>query len=275
MRLFSVNKKIVNVTLILLTSYLTVHLLYLGFIYFCAYLIDVPDLSFYFAYVDYNVEEYTGWSRLRVILLFGMPTAMMLVSALVFWIIMSKFSFKDNSKVKLFLLWSIITCLSFVIADFISAPFDKHGVSIVADWFYIKKEVLFIFSLLFWAVIPIIGWFYSKTFMRIAYSRKHLLSKWTRISFLTDTILLPFLLVTVIFAILLIIYPGYNVDYYLSIDFIRFLVIIAIFLFVMGFNFHKRYVGIKRNRELEELNYSFVFVAIISFAVVYLTLFII
>ena len=34
--------------------------------------------------------------------------------------------------------------LSFVIADFISAPFDKHGVSIVADWFYIKKEVLFI-----------------------------------------------------------------------------------------------------------------------------------
>lgn len=275
MRLLSINKKIVNVTLILLTSYLTVHLLHLGFIYFCAYLIDIPDRSFYFAYVDYNVEEYTGWSRLRVILLFGMPTAMMLVSALIFWIIMSKFSFKDNSKVKLFLLWSIITCLSFVIADFISAPFDKHGVSVVADWFYVKKEILFIFSLLFWAVIPIIGWFYSKTFMRIAYSRKQLLSKWTRISFLANTILFPFLLVTVIFAILLIIYPGYNVVYYLSIDFIRFLVIIAIFLFVMGFNFHKRYVGIKRNRELEELNYNFVIVAIVSFAVVYLTLFII
>jgi hypothetical protein len=275
MSLFSIDKKIVNVTLILLTSYLTVHLLHLGFIYSCAYLIDVPDLSFYFAYVDYNVEEYTGWSRLRVILLFGMPTAMMLFSALIFWIIMSKFSFQDNSKVKLFLLWSIISCLSFVIADFISAPFDKHGVSIVADWFYIKKEVLFIFSLLFWAIIPIIGWYYSKTFMRIAYSRKQLLTKWTRFNFLAETILLPFLMVTVIFAILLIIYPGYNVDYYLSIDFIRFVVIISIFLFVMGFNFHKRYVGIKRNRELEELNYSFVSVAIISFAVIYLTLFII
>lgn len=275
MRLFSINKKVVNVTLIFLISYLTVHLLYLGFIYFCAYLIEVPDLSFYFAYVDYNVEEYTGWSRLRVILLFGMPTAMMLVSAFVFWLIMSKFSFQDNSKIKLFLLWSIITCLSFVIADFISAPFYKYGVSVVAAWYYVKKEVLFILSLLFWAVIPVVGWYYSKTFMRIAYSRKHLLTKWTRISFLADTILLPFLLVTTIYAILLSIYPGYDVNFYLSIDFVRFVVIIIIFFFVMGFNFHERYVGIKRNRELEELNYSFVFVSIVSFLVIYLTLFIV
>lgn len=270
-----INKRIVNVTLLMLLSYLVVHLLYLSYTYFCAVLIEVPDVHFYFAYVDYNVEEYKGWSRLRVILLFGVPTFLMLVSAAAFWLILRKVSFRDSARLKIFLLWTIISCLSFVIADFVSAPFYRHGVAVVADWFYIKKEALFVISLLFWAVIPVIGWYFSQTFMRVAYSRRHLRTRWTRMSFLANTLLLPFLLVSVIFAILLIIYPGYNVEYYLSIDLIRFIVIVAIFFFVMAFNFHKRYLGIKRNRELDNLNYTFVFVAIMSMLVIYLTLYII
>lgn len=275
MKIFFINKRIVNVTLIMLLSYLTVHLLYLAFTYFCAVLIEVPDVQFYFAYVDYNVEEYQGWSRLRVILLFGVPTALMLVSAFVFWLIMQRFSFRDSSRIKIFLLWSIISCLSFVIADFISAPFYRHGVAVVADWFYIEKETLFIFSLLYWAIIPVIGWYFSQTFMRVAYSRRQLRTRWTRMSFLANTLLLPSFLVAIIFAFLLIVYPGYNIEYYLSIDFVRFLVITVIFFFVMAFNFNKRYLGIKRNRELEDLNKTFVFVALTSVTVIYLTLYII
>lgn len=274
MRLFVLNNRLINVSIIFLISYMIVHLLYLFFTYFCAILIDLPETTFYFAYIDYDVSLYKSWSRLRVVLLFGVPTFMMLVLALGSWVMMKKFSFKDSSKVKLFLLWSILSSLSFVIADFVSAPFYRHGVSVVADWYYIKKETMFIISLLFWAIIPFISWSFSKTFMKIAYSRRFLLTKWTRISFLANTILLPYLLVSVIMAALLIFSPGYNFEYYLSIDFIRVFVLVSMVGFIFLFNFHKRYIAINRNREFEHLNYSFIFVSLLSMSVIYLVLFI-
>lgn len=275
MRFSIINNRATNVTLIFLISYTLVHLLYLFYSYFCAIFIEVPDVTFYFAYIDYDVTGYTGWSRLRVIILFGIPTFLMLVTAFLFWLAMKKSSIKDSSKLKLFLLWSMLSSLSFVIADFISAPFYRHGVSVVAEWFYFKKETVFIASLLFWALIPFIGWYFSKPLMRVAYSRRFLRSKWSRISFLANTILLPFLLVSVILAILLIISPGYSYEFYLSIDFVRVFVLIGILSFVFLFNFHKRYLAIRRNRELENLNFTFIFVSIFSFSVIYLVLYII
>lgn len=275
MRLFIFNNRLINVSLIFLIAYMIVHLLHLFYTYLGAVFIGIPDVTYYFAYVDYDVAAYTGWSRLRVVLLFGMPTFMMLATALVYWVMMKKFSFRDSSRVKLFLLWSILLCLSFFIADFVSAPFYRHGVSVVAEWYYIKKETMFIASLVFWAVIPLIGWYSSQTFMRLAYSRRFLHTKWTRMSFLANTILMPFLLVSVVLAAMLIVSPGYNVEYYLSIDFVRIFVMLAIVFFIFMFNFHKRYIAIKRNRELEHLNYSFLIVSLLSAAIVYLVLYII
>ncbi|MFT5070085.1 MAG: hypothetical protein ACI8V8_000035 [Chitinophagales bacterium] len=275
MQLFFINNRLINVSLIFLISYIVVHLLYLFFTYFCAILIDLPEATFYFAYIDYDVSLYKSWSRLRVVLLFGVPTFMMIVLALGSWVMMKKFSFYGSSKVKLFFLWSILSSLSFVISDFVSAPFYRHGISVVADWFYIKKETMFIISLLFWAIIPFVSWSFSKTFMKIAYSRRFLLTKWTRMSFLANTILLPYLLVAVLVAALLIYSPGYNLEYYLSIDFIRVFVLLSMVGFIFIFNFHKRYMAINRNRELEHLNYSFIFVSLLSMSVIYLVLYLI
>ncbi|MBL6875768.1 MAG: hypothetical protein ISR01_03160 [Chitinophagales bacterium] len=268
-------KKSVNLSLIFLFSYFTVHILYLLFTFALAYLIDLPDVTFYFAYIDYNIEAFTNWSKLKIVLLYGFPNLMMLLSAIIFWVAMKKLSFKYDPKMKNYLLLSMVTCLAFVIGNFIAAPYTAHGIAVVASWYYIKKEVLFIVCTLFWIAIPVIGWCYSKTFMRAAYSRSFLSTKWTRIEFLANTFLLPFMLVSFFMALLLILYPGYNLEYYFSIDFIRVFSLFGILIFIMIFNFNKRYISISSNRELERINYTLFFVGLISLAIIYLSLFIV
>ena len=275
MNKFSSLKRIGNVSLIFLLSYFSVHILYLLFTFIFAYLIDLPDIKFHFAYIDYNVEAYADWTRLRIVLLYGLPNFMMLVSAIVLWVIMKKFSFKYKAKIKLYLLWSIITCLVFVIGNFITAPFNAYGIAVVASWYYIKKEVLFIVSTLFWIAIPAIAWYYSKTFMRSAYSRNFIRTKWTRVEFIGETFLLPFVLVSFLMAFILVIYPGYTVKYYFAIDFIRAFLLLAILIFIMIFNFNKRYIDISRNKELERIDYTLLFVSLSSLLVIYISLFIV
>lgn len=272
---FPLLRRCANVSLIVLLSYFSIHILYLTFTFVFAYLIDLADVTFYFAYIDYNAEAYTNWSKLRIVLLYGFPNLMMLISAIFFWIAMRKFSFKYNSKTKLFLLWSMLTCLAFVIGNFIAAPFTSHGIAVVASWYYIKKETLFIICTLFWTAIPAIAWFYSDTFMRTAYSRRFIRTKWTRVDFLANTFLLPFILVSFFMALLLIIYPGYNLEYYLAIDFIRVFSLFTILIFIMIFNFNKRYVGISSNKDLEKIKYTPFFVSLMSIATIYLSLYIV
>ena len=272
---FLLYKRCFNVAFIFLLSYFSIHLLHLLFTFVFAYLIDLDDVTFYFAYVDYNTEAYNNWSKLRIVLLYGFPNLMMLISAIIFWIAMKKFSFKFDSKIKLYLLWSMLTCLAFVIGNFIAAPFTTHGIAVVASWYYIKKEVLFIVCTLFWITIPAIAWYYSDTFMRTAYSRSFIRTKWARVEFLANTFLLPLMLVSIFMAFLLIIYPGYNLEYYFTIDFIRVFSLFAILIFIMIFNFNKRYIGISSNKNLEKINLTPFFVGLMSLAVIYLTLFIV
>ena len=275
MNRFLFLKRCSNVAFIFLLSYFSVHILYLLYTFVFAYLIDLANVTFYFAYVDYNAEAYTNWSKLRIVLLYGFPSLMMLISAIIIWIAMKKFSFKYDSKTKLYLLWSMLTCLAFVIGNFIAAPFTAHGIAVVASWYYIKKEVLFIVCTLVWTTIPTIAWFYSGTFMRAAYSRSFIRTKWTRVKFLANTFLLPFMFVSIFMAFLLIIYPGYNIEYYFAIDFIRVFSLFAILIFIMIFNFNKRYIGISSNKDLEKINYTPIFVGLMSLAVIYLSLFIV
>lgn len=273
MKLITLDKRIFNVGLLFILAYTIVHLLYLLFVLVCANLISIENVTYYFSYVSYNIAEYEGWTRMRIVILYGLPTFLMLLLAGIFYVAMKSFSFADAARQKLFFLWLILISLSFFIAGMISAPFNRQGVAIVAEWFYFKKEVVFGLSLLFWASIPLIAYLSSKSFMKLANSRNYLRTKWTRLIFLLNNILLPVLISVAIFSTLIIFAPGYNLEHYLSLDFIRFLVISLTLFFVLIFNFHKRYVGIKRTRDLEQFSMSFVIFTVIFISVFYLGLY--
>jgi len=273
MKILNFDKRIVNVTLLFITAYAIIHLVYLFLVLACATYIDILDVKYYFSYVSYDISSFVGWTRMKIIILYGLPTFSMLILAGIFFIAMKGFSFADAARQKLFFLWLILISLSFFISSFISSPFFRHSVSIVAEWFYMSREIVFGLSLFFWASIPLIAFLSSGSFIKLANSRSFLRTKWTRLVFLINNVLLPFLIGTIIFSVLIILAPGYSIEYYFEYDFMRFFALSLILLFVFVFNFHKRYVGIKRTRDLEQLSIPFLIFTIVTLTTIYVGLY--
>lgn len=273
MKYLTFDKRIINVTLLFIIAYAIIHLLYLFFVLASASYIDVEAVKYYFSYVSYDISTYIDWTRMKIIILFGLPTFLMLVLAGIFYVAMEGFSFADAARQKLFFLWLILISLSFFISSFVSAPFFRHSVSIVTEWFYFKRETVFGLSLFFWAAIPLIAFLSSKSFMKLANSRNYLLTKWTRLIFLLNNVLLPFSIGSIFFSLLIIFTPGYTIEHYFEYDFMRFFVLSIILLFVFLFNFHKRYIGIKRTRDLEQLSIPLIIFVIVLLSIIYLGLY--
>ena len=269
---FKLNKRVLNVTLIFFLAYFTIHLFYLFTVYFCASFIGVKDVRMYFSYVAYDLTDFEGWSRLKIIVLFGIPTMVMPVLSVLFWLAKKNLPFGNNPKMTLFYLNLILISLSFFIADFITAPFKRQGIALVAEWFYLKKEIVLGMSFLLWALIPAIAKIASSSYMKLAYSRMQLRSKWTRASFLIVNVIQGFVIAAVIMSMMIISVPAYTATHYFGIDFIRFVVIFLILVFIVLFNFNKKFVGIKKSQDLGLVDPSFVIFTLGVGAVIYLVL---
>lgn len=273
MRGYSLNIRVLNVTLIFFSAYLIIHVLYLYLVYFCASFIGVQELRYYFSYISYDLVAFQGWSRLKISILYGLPTLLLPVFAGLFWIAKEKFSFGDNPKIKLFYLSLILCALSFFIADFVIAPFKRQGVALVAEWFYFKKETILIGSLLFWTIIPIAAWVNAKSFMKLANSRTYLRTKWSRMAFIATSVIQPFIFASIVISLMIIFVPAYSVEHFLSLDFIRMAVMFLILIFIMLFNFNKKYIGVKKQRQLERINTNFLVITIATAAIFYTVLY--
>ncbi len=267
------DKRIINVSILFIAAYSIIHLLYLFIVFVCADYIDAQEIKVYFSYVSYDISTFTDWTRMKIVILYGLPSFLMLTLAGVFYVAMESFSFAKSARQKLFCLWLILISLSFTISSLVSAPFSRQSIAIVAEWFYFKRELTFGISLFFWASIPLVAYFSSKSFMKLANSREYILTKWTRLIFLLKNILLPFSIGSVFFSFLIISAPGYTITHYFKYDFMRFVVLLIILLFVFWFNFHKRYIGIKRTKDLEYLSIPMLIFMVIVLTTVYLGLF--
>lgn len=270
---FSLNKRVLNVALIFFSAYLIIHVLYLYLVYFCAIFIGVQDVRYYFSYISYDLVAFQGWDRLKISILYGLPTLLLPIFAGFFWIAKEKFSFGDNPKIKLFYLSLILISLSFFIADFIIAPFKRQGVALVAEWFYFQRETVLIGSLLFWTLIPILAWVYANSFMKLANSRTYLRTKWSRMAFLATSVIQPYILASMVIALMIIFVPAYTLEYFFSLDLIRICVMLLILVFIMLFNFNKKYIGVKRQRQLEYVNTNFLVITITVAAIFYTVLY--
>jgi len=273
MNILTFDKRIINVTLLFIIAYTIIHLLYLFLVLACANYIDILDVRYYFSYVSYDISTSMNWTRMKIVILYGLPTFSMLILAGIFFIAMEGSSFADAARQKLFFLWLILISLSFFISSFIASPFFRHSVSIVAEWFYMSSEVVFGLSLFFWASIPLIAFLSSKPFMKLANSRSFLRTKWTRLVFLINNVFLPFLIGAFILSILIIFAPGYSIEDFFKYDFLRFFSLSLILFFVFVFNFHKRYVAIKRTRDLEYLSIPLLIFTIVTLTTIYVGLY--
>lgn len=269
---FEGSKRMINLVLIFLLAYFTVHILYLFIKFSAAYYIGIENIIMYFSYVFYDTTSFEQWSRLRVSLLYGLPTFIFFAITFIFWLLKDKLSYGTNPKLKLYLLWSMVISASFVIADFVSAPFERQGIAIVAEWFYISKEVMLVISILFWLLIPLLGWYLSMSFIKLANSRRYLLTKWTRVSFLANNVFLSYFYGSLIMVALLLFNQAYTFENFMSIDFMRMIVIALLLVFVMLFNLNKKYIGVKHNKDLDYFNLSFFIFSTVSLASIYIVL---
>jgi hypothetical protein len=269
---FESSKRMINLVLIYLLAYFTVHILYLFMKFSAAYYIGIENIIMYFSYVFYDTSSFEQWSRLRVSLLYGFPTLIFFVFTFIFWLLKDKLSYGSNPKLKLYLLWSMLISAAFFIADFVSAPFERQGVAIVAEWFYISKEVMLVVSILFLLLIPLLGWYLSMSFIKLANSRRYLMTKWTRVSFLANNIFLSFFYGSLILTALLLFNQAYTFEDFMAIDFMRMVVIALLLFFVMLFNLNKKYIGVKQNKDLDYFNLSFFIFSTVSLTCVYIVL---
>lgn len=266
------NKRLFNITLLFITAYITVHLIYLSIVYLAALSVDMPNVQYYFTtiYFDYK-EYYQEWTRFKVVMMYGLPSLMMLVLSFLYFVLYFKLD-KGDTKLKHFLLWLIIISVSFFIADLITAPYFKRTLSVVFDWYYFKRESVFAFSLIVLPVIPLIAYYAYKPFIQIANSRTYLKTKFSRLSFLTSNVILGFLIGMLIISMSLIAVPSYEMRHYFQHDFVRFSVIFFVLIFVLFFSYSKQYIQLSRDNSFEKIEVSHAVSLIVILTILYLTL---
>ncbi|MCB0509249.1 MAG: hypothetical protein H6579_11020 [Chitinophagales bacterium] len=248
------TKRLLNISLLFVSAYVMVHMLYLSINYLAALSIDMPNVHFYFTTIYFDYKEYFHeWTRFKVVMVYGLPSFFMLFSAFIYWVVLNRIG-SEQAKSRIFLVWLILISLAFFIADIISAPYFKRTLSIVFDWYYIKRETTFAFSLAILPVIPIIAYYAQRPFIKLADSRSQLKSKLARVKFLSSNILMAFFIGAALFSLGVLIVPTYEFKYFLQHDFIRLGVIFLILLFVLIFGYRKNYVTINKGGSMESID---------------------
>lgn len=266
------TKRLFNITLLFVTAYVMVHLLYLTVNYLAALSIDMPNVHFYFTTIYFDYKEYFHeWSRFKVVMVYGIPSFFMLFSAFIYWVVLNRLD-TEQMKARIFLVWLIVISLAFFIADIVTAPYFKRTLSIVFDWYYLKRETIFVLSLIILPFIPIIAYYAQRPFIKLADSRSQLKSKLARAKFLTANILVAFLIGAAIFSFAILIVPSYEFKYFLQHDFIRLVVLFFILCFVIIFGYRKNYVTINKGGSMEAIDLAQVTLLSVTVILVYLLL---
>lgn len=266
------TKRLLNITLLFVTAYVMVHLLYLTVNYLAALTIDMPNVHFYFTTIYFDYKEYFHeWTRFKVVMVYGVPSFFMLFSAFIYWVVLNKID-TEQAKSRIFLVWLIVISLAFFIADIVTAPYFKRTLSIVFDWYYLKRETTFVLSLIILPLIPIIAYYSQRPFIKLADSRSHLKSKMARVQFLSSNVLLAFFIGAALFSFGLLIVPTYEFKYYLQHDFIRLSVLFSILCFVLIFGYRKNYVTINKGGSMEAIDIAQVTLLSVTVVLLYLIL---
>lgn len=264
-------KKFFNATFTLFVAYFICHVIYLAVRYISLNIIGIDEAAFYFTSVYYDPYAYESWSRLKIFLVYGLPSFSMFLVALISLTSFLKTE-KDNLRIRVFFLWLFLVGLSVLMADIFKAPFIRGDLASVYEWFYLKKEFAFLVAILAFLPIPFIASKIDRVFLKTADSRYWIKSRKNRTIYFLNKTLFPLLVVFIFFATLVLVVPSYKLQHLFQTEIIRFFTLSIFLILGAYFAYSKKYIEVKKVNDFQLVSKSKIAVITLFIIAVYILL---
>ena len=260
--------RIFNSTLYFVVAYFLVHVIVLFLKLIMIKFVGIDHAAMYFTIIDFDPWGYKEWSRLKISLVYGLPTFAALIMA-VLMMIPYKNVKRNDSRRKIFLLWFIVVALTFFITEFIRTPYLKSDLSSVYAWFFIPVEVSFAVSFISIPLIPLIGYFASRSVVRTTDTRDWIRSTSKRMSYFFNVTIVPLLIGSVFVSAMFLFISSYPTKVFLGQEFLRLLIVGLILLSGLFFSGNKKYINIRKSSNLAYAQMEVSAIIIIAMIILY------
>lgn len=185
---------IVNSTVIFITTYIIVYLLYWLTEMFMASLYGLDSILYFY---DLKFNDYSSlWSRFNILVITGIPPVVSLAVGL----ILHRITFQNtrfNPLQKLFILWWALHSISHFFGAFASGVVTNEGFGYVAAWMYMNTAFKFMFSLISLFFLGVVGYYSKQMFLETSNSVNRIKSE-NQVAFIFTQALIPWFLGTVL-----------------------------------------------------------------------------
>lgn len=263
--------RLLHTTIFLTTSFILMQLLYHITRYVMLLILDFEDVGLNFSTVIFDPYKYETWSRTKIAIVYAFPTIIMLIPILLstYYILLNT---DKNYKSKIFSLSILLSASSFFLSDFLKAPFVRTDIAAVYAWFFLPFETSLYVAFAFFVFFPILGWLTIKDTLRTANEKKYIKDRFGRIGYYVIFWIPPFFISSIIFIILTLLTPFYDLKHYFANEFIRFVVMFVILLFGIFFSKSMHYLELDYKNSYYKLNKTNLIVIVSFLLLTYLML---
>lgn len=253
-----------NSTLIYVFSFFTVSISYQFTKYVITKWIGLDSTLFLHCVLVHNVEE---WDRIWILLIYTAgPTSSFFIAFLAFFGIYRTPS--NEALFRLLCIWLVTIAFSFMVGEWLSAPFFYEGFRVVLEWYYIIPEVQIALAFLFGPTLILMGIFLADHVIKLSNTGKWLQTKQLRLQFMVKNLLIPFLIGTALIVVMLVPFPGGLKQVFVNIVAVGFVVIV-----MMIWGYSDRFMNVSKNSDIAEFNFITIGVLLVAFIAVYTALY--
>lgn len=253
------KNRIFNSTLYLITAYFIIHLSRLFSQYVILKFLNMDNLVMYFFYNSYLPPAIKWWTRAKIFIINGAGTIITLIILFLSIVTFIKLS-RKKYKLNVFYNWMIILSSSFLIGDFISAPFYKEISPLfnVMRWLNFENGGggMYLLAILLIPTIPFLGYLTNKSFIKMANTTKWLKAKNLRMKFFFLNAFIPFIFLLATLFIMIYSVYNYPLMSVLSNEGVRMGVLFSILLLGLFFSFNKKYISIQKSNDMHKIDFS-------------------
>lgn len=268
--------RVLNATLLLLTAFYIVQLSYVGSQYLMLNILDVNEVMMHFFYNSYIAPENNWWTKSYVLLITGIGT---FSSFLVFFISLIAYikMSRKHYRLQVLYLWLMAVSLSYIIGDFISAPFNGQYANMynAMRWigFADGGGGMYVVALLFLVTTPIIAYFINKPFFKTSNTTQFLKTKTMRLKYFFQIAIIPFFTLLFILFIMLNIVFSYEFNYILSREVMHLLSLAIILALSLFFSYNKSYISIYKENTFHHFDLALTLLIFFSLFSIFFLLF--
>ena len=188
----------INSVIMYTLAMLCMHLMYLYIKVIAGQIMGTP-MEVFHNRINYMLDR-DEWTRQHVLTFYGFPPLMCIAIAGISLLLFSYFK-KSQGGMRIFLLWFTLQALVYGIGMTLANIITAEGFHYAMQWLYLNNVVRVIVALLCFAGLIIVGFFSSKSFLRISVSQS-LVAGGRRRNFLTKVAFWPWVVGVIVFLAL-------------------------------------------------------------------------